>query len=254
MDASERRALADGNVTAALRLAAERLADERGGSACFGEVDAIATGVDVAFFNPVLALDPACTPADVLAGLAWIESRGLPASIHVRDDVDTTVRPALEANGLVAEDWQAPVMALEPIPSAPAPPADAHIRSGGIELSDDLHHALESGDILRRIFGPALLGDPAVRLAVGYLDDEPVSAAVAIRWGASLGIYGVGTLEGARRRGFGRATTWAAIEAGAAAWGSTIVFLQSSELGLPVYRSMGFEDVGRYVQYRRPRV
>ena len=240
-------------MTAALRLAAERIDDPRGGSKRFGSVDAIATGLDAAFFNPILALDPGSTPDEILAGLAWIESRGLRASIHVRDDVDAAVRPVAEAHGLVADDWHARVMALAPIAPVPTPHAGVTVRSGGVELLDDLHHALESGDVVRRLFGPALLGDPAVRAAVGYLDDEPVSAAVAIRWGGTLGIYAVGTREAARRRGFGRTTTSAAIRAGATAWGSTIAFLQSTEMGLPLYRPMGFEEIGRYIQYQRPR-
>jgi ribosomal protein S18 acetylase RimI-like enzyme len=253
MDLEERRRRADANVLAAFALTQERLADPRGGIARIGAVDAVAVGADLAFFNPVLALDPASAPADVLAAIAWIEARGLPAAVQVRHDVDPAVGAAIEAVGMVADPWAMPVMVLEPIPDRPTAPADVVIRTGGADLFDDWHRALEGGDEIRRILGRALVADPDMRLAVGYLAGEPVAAAGAIRSDATLGIYAVGTVEPARRRGFGRAVTWAAIEAGVAAWGSEIAILQSSEVGVPVYRSMGFEEVARYVEYRRPR-
>lgn len=252
MDREERRRLADANVLAAFRLTQERYNDPRGASARFGAVDAVAVGVDAAFFNPVLALDPESRPRDVLAAIAWIDARKLPVSVQVRDDVDPAVRKAVEALGLVASPWAMPVMVLEPIGSPPPAPGAIEIRIGGADLLEDWHAAIESSDVFRRLFGPALIADPRVRLAVGYLAGEPVSAAAAIRSGRTLGVYAVGTVERARRRGIGRAVTWAAIEAGATAWGSTMAVLQSSEMGVTVYRSMGFEEVARYTEYDRP--
>ena len=258
MDLDERRRLADENVIAAFSLGQERLGDPRGGSARFGAVRVVAVGVDVAFYNPVLALDPATTPANVQTAIEWVESKGLPVSVQVRNDLDDQVRSAIEELGLVADEWPTPVMALEPIPADPpgsavAPPADVALRTGGEELLDDWHAAIESGTTFRRIFGPTLGRDPRVRLAVAYLDDVPVSAAAAISSRSSVGVYAVGTVERARRRGIGRAVTWAAIEAGRTAWGSTIAILQSSEMGLPVYRSMGFEVISHYTEYDRPK-
>ena len=42
--------------------------------------------------------------------------------------------------------------------------------------------------------------------------------------------------------------TWAAVDA-IRDWGCTAAVLQSSEMGYPVYRSMGFEEVTRYVRF-----
>jgi GNAT superfamily N-acetyltransferase len=253
MDLEERRRLADANVLAAFRLAQERYAHPKGGSARFGAVEAVAVGVNAAFFNPVLALDRRVRPEDVLAAIAWVDARELPVSVQLRDDGDPAIGTAVEALGFVAGPWAMPVMVLEPIgPPSPAP-EDVAIRIGGAELLDDWHAAIESSDLFRDLFGPALIADPRVRLAVGYLAGEPVSAAAAVRSGRTLGVYAVATVERARRRGIGRAVTWAAIEAGATAWRSTIAVLQSSEMGVPVYRSMGFEEVARYVEYDRPK-
>jgi GNAT superfamily N-acetyltransferase len=144
-------------------------------------------------------------------------------------------------------------MVLEPIPLTPSAPPGIVVTIGGAELFDDLHAALGSGETFRRVFGPALVADPSVRLAVGYFAGEPVSGAAAVRTEQTIGVYAVGTVKGARRRGIGRAVTWAAIDAGRAAWGGSIAILQSSEMGIPVYRSMGFEEVSRYVGFERPK-
>ncbi len=268
MDLDERRRLADANVTSAFDLARERSHDPRGGRARFGAVDVVALGAEVAFYNPVLALDPRSGPDDVVAAVEWVESKGLPASVQVRADIDREVHKSLEALGLVADPWHTPVMVLEPIPWSGAPgaggpgslapgslapaPQGIEIRTGGDDLFDDMHAVLGSSATFRRIFGLEFLGDPAVRVVVGYLEGEPVSAATAIRSGSTLGIYAVATIERARRRGIGRAVTSVAIEAGRSAWDCTIAVLQSSEMGVPVYTSMGFVEVARYVSYERP--
>ena len=79
------------------------------------------------------------------------------------------------------------------------------------------------------------MADDRILAAVGYDDGEPVSCAAAIRSGSTVGIYAVGTIERARRRGYGRAVTSAAIDAGRSAWAGTVAVLQSSELGLRVF-------------------
>jgi GNAT superfamily N-acetyltransferase len=254
MELEERRRLADENVVAAFSLVHERLLDPRGGIRQFGAVHAIASGVDTAFFNPVFALDRAAKQHDARAAVEWVESKGLPVSVHVRDGIGAELPEALTVLGMVARPWSMPVMVLEPIPDVPPGPSPAAtvIRVGRAELLEDFHAANQSGETFRRLFGRAIAADPRVRLAVGDLDGEPVSAAAAIGSGSTIGIYAVGTREAARRRGIGRAVTWAAMEAGRAAWGGTIAILQSSEMGVPVYQSMGFEEAGRYVLYERP--
>lgn len=78
------------------------------------------------------------------------------------------------------------------------------------------------------MYGPTLVDDPFFRFVVGYLEDRPVAGAAAILIDGSAGIYAVGTAEHARRRGFGQAVTWAAIQAGVDA-GRDIAVLQASK-------------------------
>jgi hypothetical protein len=55
VDLEARRRAADQNVAEALAMTVDHDADPRGGRVRFGLVEAIATGVGAAFFNPVLA-------------------------------------------------------------------------------------------------------------------------------------------------------------------------------------------------------
>lgn len=255
MDLEGRREAADENLIGAFGVLQERLAHPNGGRARFGAVDVRACGVSTAFFNPVFAMDPASEPTDVAAAIAWVERRGLPATVIVREDSRPEVAEAAEALGLVADRWHTPALVLDPIPDEPSTrELDERItvRTGEGELRDDWWAAFEADMGFRELFADRFLTDPAVRLAVGYHDGVPVGGALAITCGQTLGVYVVGTLERARRRGIGRAATWAAIQAGRAAWGSSIAILQSSEMGLPLYRSMGFVEVSRYVELARP--
>lgn len=244
--------MADANAVAGFSLVAARSNDPRAGRATFGAAEAVAVGVEMAFFNPVLALDPVTTPEDILAALAWVEGRGLPASVQLAGDADPRVRTAIEDAGLAAAAWAMPVMVMQHIPPTQAAPVGVTIRGGGAELSDDWHAGIGSGESMRRLFHAAFMDDPRTRFVVGYLDGAPVSGAIAIGSGPTVGVYSVGTLQQARRRGIGRAVTAAAIDAGVGAWGASMAVLQSSEMGLPLYRSMGFVEIARYVQFRRP--
>jgi GNAT superfamily N-acetyltransferase len=253
MDVGTRRRLADANLMARFELTRRHVGDPRGGVARFGAVEVSAIGVDAPYFNSVFVGDAAARAEDIAAGLEWIEARGLPAMVRISEELDPALRASVEAMGLTAHPSPLPVMVLEPIPAMlPAPPAEIEIRTGGAELFDDFHAALESGDVIRRVFGQAVIEDPAVRLAVAYLDGEPVSCGAAIRSGSTVGVYAVATIERSRRRGIGAAVSWATIDAGRTVWDGTIAVLQSSEIGLSVYRAMGFEQVAGYYLYARP--
>jgi len=251
MDLESRRRAADTNMVETFARTIESFGDPRGARARFGRVEAIVTGVDDAFFNFVVVVDPQASRVDVRAAAAWVAGRGVSYSVFVRDDVGEEIRSALM---LVADPSVIPSMVLEPIPSpVPQAPAGLVIRVGGGELFDEWHTALESSDVFQRLFGRSLIADPDALVAVGYLEGSPVSGAAAIHTAGVVGIYALWTQEPARRRGFGRAVTWAAIDAGVLAWGAAASTLQSSDMGEPIYRSMGFEAIASYTRFALPR-
>jgi predicted acetyltransferase len=90
-------------------------------------------------------------------------------------------------------------------------------------------------------------------LLVGYVEGRPVSSAMAYRVGEIAGITGVATIPGERRRGLGRALTWAALREGAR-MGCTRATLNAAGASYPLYKSMGFLHVCNHRSYARPAV
>jgi len=131
------------------------------------------------------------------------------------------------------------------------------VRSVDDQAALDEYHAIHvhkgmSAALAHQMFPASFAADPDVRCITAYLDGRPAGTAIAIRTGDTSGVYNVGTLADARRRGVGSAVTWAAVEAGRA-WGCDTIVLQSSEMGLPMYRAMGFRTITRYDEFRAVR-
>jgi GNAT superfamily N-acetyltransferase len=244
------RAVADESLAAAFGFLIPHIGSPRGGIQRFGGAVAIVSGLPAAFYNPVLIFEDAVTPDDVRAAVAWSRDRAASPSLQVSERLDGIVAPLAGELGVAANPWHSPSMTLRPVNGAMTVlPEGLETRVVDLHRLEDWHAVLGSGPNFRRAFGPSLLADPGARLVVGYADARPVTAAAAIVGGDAIGVYAVGTIESARRRGFGKAITWAAIDAGRRAWGLDTAILQSSEMGLPVYRSMGFVEVNRYVTY-----
>lgn len=94
---------------------------------------------------------------------------------------------------------------------------------------------------LFELLGGIGLGLP-VRHYLGYLDDKPVATSSLFLSAGVAGIQFVSTLREARGKGLGAALTLAPLLE-ARAMGYRVGVLQSSELGYPVYRRMGFQQV-----------
>lgn len=98
------------------------------------------------------------------------------------------------------------------------------------------------------------IGRTPWRIFVGYLDGAPVATNMLFVGGGLASVYAVATLPAAQGRGIGAAITLAPlIEARAA--GCHHAGLFSTEMGVRVYRRIGFRDTGtsinRYL-WRRP--
>jgi GNAT superfamily N-acetyltransferase len=229
---------------------------------------AFASGHPLALFNGCVVTGGVA--ADELdAAIGWIRRRYVPFRVWIDVPLDGGGPSAVDRyaavladHSLVADEHQLPGMVLHPVPE-PVPYAPGvTVRSVDPADQEDFaeHRAVwaESGlplEIVVEVISAAFAADTDVRLFTGYLEDRPVATSIAIRSGDVSGIYGVGTIEAARRRGVGTAVTWAAVEAGRG-WGCDTIVLQATEMGLPVYRAMGFRTVVSYATFaqRRPRV
>ena len=89
---------------------------------------------------------------------------------------------------------------------------------------------------------------PDIAHLIVRIDEEPVGAGTGFLDGTTLGIYNIATVEKARGQGIGTAITAALMDIGASR-GCERAILHSSELGLPVYRKLGFEEVCEIANY-----
>ena len=91
--------------------------------------------------------------------------------------------------------------------------------------------------------------DPsAFHVLVARLRGENVSTAIAFDFAGDCGIYNVGTLEPARRRGLATALTAIHLH-DARARGCRTASLQSTAMAERVYAAAGFRDLGRILEY-----
>jgi GNAT superfamily N-acetyltransferase len=218
------------------------------------DVDGIfvfATGIPFALFNGCVVADPAA-PESLDRAIDWVAERGVPHRVWIADTVVPDLGHVPMAHGLRAGDSPYPGMVLHPVPEPP-PPAEGVVVEAvaPADLEAFLQCSIDTGmppDAARQLFSPSFAADPDVKLFIGSLDGRPVGTAVAVRTGDVSGVYAVGTLPAARRRGVGSAMTWAAVAAGRA-WGCDTIVLQASEMGYPIYVAMGFRTVVEYAQY-----
>jgi ribosomal protein S18 acetylase RimI-like enzyme len=140
--------------------------------------------------------------------------------------IETTTR----AMGVVLDEIRLPQPQVELAP----PDFRLHLRIAGVP-SDFLAGA-----------------DPArYRVAVARLDGESVATAMAFELDGDCGIYNVGTLEQARRRGLGTAVT-AVLLHDALARGCSTASLQATPMAERLYAALGFRDLGRILEYAPP--
>ena len=243
--------LCDRNYLAAFAALVPHVAGSAGGRRSFGPVDAVVTLLPRAFYNPVFVTNDRTLPEEVKAAVEWVSSLGVPASVQLRDGLQQRFGRVLRQLRLEPDPWVTPGMALYPIPERPRPPVGLHLELVCPDTFEDWHAGIGYPSSFRGVYGPTLLDDTAFRLIVGYADEEPVTGAAAIIHDEVVGIYAVGTVEHARRRGFGQAATWAAIQAGADA-GCTVSVLQATDEAVSVYQRMGFSEVSRYLEWMPP--
>jgi ribosomal protein S18 acetylase RimI-like enzyme len=88
-----------------------------------------------------------------------------------------------------------------------------------------------------------------MKLYLGLLDGRPVATSAYYLGAGVVGIYSVSVLPEARNRGIGYAMTLRPL-LDARMLGYRAGVLQASNMGLPVYRKMGFKEYGQVASYR----
>lgn len=206
-------------------------------------------GVDMVRFNQAWVAGGA---EEALRGiddaLGWFHDRGAEPSFRLRTPQDDSISVALCERGcrLVHSE---PAMLLD--------------RLDGVDPSRDVSIArVRTPDDVRRygeVDGPAwheitqgiartAAAFPDFALFLHEADGEPCATSMAVAHRGIVGVYNVQVRPAFRRRGLGRAMTAAAVAYGREQ-GCRAAVLQSTEMGFPVYRSMGFETRYSVNQY-----
>ena len=193
--------------------------------------------------------------------LTHFKSRNLP----VRWFTSPSTRPAdlgkyLEAHGL-AHRVDIPGMAVD-LPKLNGdliPPSDLTIeRVGDVKTLEQWIQAFTIGYGVPVSVGNFFL-DGLVSLGfelpwrhyIGWLAGKPVACSSLLLGAGVAGIYAVATVPEARGRGIGTALTLVPLRE-ARAMGYRIGVLGSTQMGLGVYRRLGFQEYCKFVIYLRP--
>ena len=193
----------------------------------------------------VVAIPPPATIFPVGAGFG----------IWTRSHADAALEATLPGAGFTRA-MDLPVMVLSARPAG-GPPLGVGIEIRRVVDASDVARlrALDldglAGTAQERAAVDALLGSgggllvPEVGVFTAFVDGIPAALALSFTHGDIVRIVSVGTAPAFRRRGLGAAVTGAAVSAGFDV-GARYAVLESSAMGEPVYRSMGFREITRY--------
>jgi hypothetical protein len=95
-----------------------------------------------------------------------------------------------------------------------------------------------------------ILEIPGMSVYVGCVDREVVTIAVGYRTDKEVALFNVATLPKRRRQGYSAAISAHAMRAGFED-SADLAWLQTSPMGEPVYRRLGFRHVEMHVLLRR---
>ena len=222
-------------------------------------------GLLVAFSNlPVPELngtrvirEPDDPSAALGAARAAFRSRGHPFfGIEIEVGRHPAMEAAVRAAGLRrVEAWPAMAAPISLLPAERAP-ADVEIRHVREERDLEAVRVVEvaafetPAEIADRFVGPRMLGDERVRMFSAWIDGEPVGEASAYLLGDTVGVFGVGVVEPARRRGIGAALTLRAARAFDDR--TDLAWLQPSDMARRMYEGLGFLRVSDWEVWAAP--
>ena len=202
--------------------------------------------------------EPDDAPAALDAARAVFRSRGHPFfGIEIEVGRHPAVESAVRAAGLRrVERWPTMAVSIALLPDEQVP-AGVEIRHVREEQELDAVRTVEVAafgtpvEIAERFVGRKMLEDPRVRMFTAWIDGEPVGEASAYLLHDTVGIFGVGVVESARRRGIGAALTLRAARA-FDDW-TDLAWLQPSDMALRMYEGQGFRRVSDWEVWAAPR-
>jgi ribosomal protein S18 acetylase RimI-like enzyme len=176
----------------------------------------------------------------------------------LRASCDADLEQCLRSSGL-RFTGEAPCMLIEAPVAESRTPAGVRVErfsearhvEDAVAVNAEAYRAIKLPPEETRMYfnRPAALLSPRVAGFVAYRDGRPASTALTICSGESAGVYWVGTASGAQRAGLADTCTRLATNAGFAS-GASVVTLQATPFGEPLYRKLGFRTYDRILRFR----
>jgi len=221
-----------------------------GFSEIVGGTMVVVSGLPYAAFNQV-AVTGSAEDEELRRAMDIAASSGYPWCVMLREEFDDRYLGVVHAAGLTKDSNTVPLMAATS--PRPAPwPDELALATGSWTVA--MHRALlTAGFEMDMATVKALVTDevaqqPGVEIVVGTHEGLPVTTAMSVRRGDTVSIFNVTTTAEVRRRGYGSAVTWAAMEPSFAS-GATLATLQTSDLGRGVYEGLGYEVVAMHQRW-----
>lgn len=241
------------NTREAARWTAGGVAHDEGGLAFFAPGHRFPVGM-----SGVMRTDRDLPATEVLARTReWFRPRGHGYTFFLKMHQDQDLAALLESEGIGAMS-NSPGMALERrLPDRPLAPGvtidRVHGRDAAHEFADVCGSAYATMGMPPKIASKQFADhrffeQPHVAAFVAHLGGAAVAASMVMVTHGVAGIYWVGTTPEARGRGLAEAVTRTAGNAGLDL-GASVIALQASTMGEPVYRRMGYREITRYPWY-----
>jgi len=203
--------------------------------------------------NGAIRVRPGLAAHDVLdRAKEFFRARGRGFSVYGVVGRDDDLIEAADEAGMTTFGDPAPLMVLGGQPPPFEPPSDVRFRR--VSTPDDVADAAAvcadayavygmPADVAPACLTPQAMLVPDMAAIVAYDTDGPVATASAYVTQRVSYIAWVGTMQRAMRRGLGDVVTRTATAAGLDL-GADATALLASPMGAPIYRRMGFVDVG----------
>jgi hypothetical protein len=203
--------------------------------------------------NGAIRVEPGLGAVEVIdRARAFFGARERGFSLYALVGRDDDLIEAADEEGMISFGEPAPLMAQTGPPSPVDSPAGVQIERAITpeQIADAAAVCADAyavygmpADVAPTCVVPATMLAPHIAAVVAYDQDGPVATASAMATHGVAYILWVGTTQRAMRRGLGEAVTRAATLAGHEL-GARMTTLMASPMGAPVYRRMGFLDVG----------
>ena len=202
-------------------------------------------------FNGVVVESERCV--GISESIREVEELGVPCGVQMLAGRHPDVEQEVGELGLT-EQTEMPGMVV-------APDELADVRAPALEivrvddekgLADAARTTAAPVEPMLALYSPGVLDLEGNNVYVGHVDGKAVTTAIGYQTGRDVAIFSVATPPEHRRRGYGAAiTAHAAREAFEN--GADLAWLQTSEMGESVYRTLGFRQVETHIMLARPR-